>query len=246
MSKLSSVEPSLTHIIIPVYNVSTFLKECLDSIINQTYKHLQIICVNDGSTDDSLDILKYYSSIDKRILLIDKKTNTGCGDSMNIGFREVKGSYFMIVEPDDYLELNAVEILLEKIEHNDVLISNTFFKISNDNKAKIKYYPREELINKNNFETFLKWDYCYDWNRLYKKDFITWDEPWINTPKESFQDQYFNYVLLSHRPNIKMIDDVFYNYRIHGNNAMFNVELGKYTLEHFSRSKNIKFLIYFI
>ncbi|WP_297277591.1 glycosyltransferase family 2 protein, partial [uncultured Brachyspira sp.] len=63
----------MVSIIIPVYNVSKYLRACLDSVINQTYKDLEIICINDGSTDDSLEILKEYANKDNRIIIIDKK-----------------------------------------------------------------------------------------------------------------------------------------------------------------------------
>ena len=84
-------------VLVPIYNVEEFLPECLDSLVNQTLREIEIICINDGSKDDSLKILKEYASKDKRIKIIDKK-NTGYGDSMNQGLKKATGEYVGIVE----------------------------------------------------------------------------------------------------------------------------------------------------
>lgn len=97
-------------IIIPVYNVEKYLRECLDSVIQQTLQDIEIICVNDGSTDNSLQILKEYAQNDSRIKIIDKP-NSGYGQTMNVGMQNATGEYIGIVEPDDYVELDMFETL---------------------------------------------------------------------------------------------------------------------------------------
>jgi glycosyltransferase involved in cell wall biosynthesis len=96
-------------IIIPIYNVNKYLRECLDSIINQTLKTIEIICVNDGSTDNSLEIIKEYI-YDNRIIIINKN-NSGYGDSMNQGLNIASGEYIGIVESDDYVDIYMFENL---------------------------------------------------------------------------------------------------------------------------------------
>ena len=101
-------------IIIPVYNTEKYLKKCLDSIINQTLKSLEIICIDDCSTDNCLHILKEYQLKDNRIKIIEQKENKGQGVARNLGLNIAEGKYIMFLDPDDWLELNALEILYKK------------------------------------------------------------------------------------------------------------------------------------
>ena len=118
-------------IIIPIYNVEQYLRECLDSVINQTLKNIEIICVNDGSKDNSLEILQEYEKKDKRIIIIDKK-NSGYGHSMNVGINKATGEYIGIVEPDDYVKTNMFEKLYNKAnELNLDFIKSDFYTTTN-------------------------------------------------------------------------------------------------------------------
>ena len=88
-------------VIVPVYNTEKYLRECLDSVINQTLKDIEIICINDGSTDRSLDILKEYALKDNRIKIIDKK-NEGVAAARNDGIRIANGEFVCFMDSDDY------------------------------------------------------------------------------------------------------------------------------------------------
>ena len=92
-------------IIVPAYNVEPYLVECMESITNQTLSDIEIICINDGSTDGTLNILKEYAARDERIILVDKE-NGGYGIGMNIGMSKATGEYIGIVEPDDFVPVN--------------------------------------------------------------------------------------------------------------------------------------------
>ena len=105
-------------IIIPTYNVEMYLVECMESVVNQTLKDIEIICINDGSTDGSLEILKSYAQKDDRIVLVDKE-NGGYGIGMNIGLDKATGEYIGIVEPDDFIPLNMYSDLYEKAVENE-------------------------------------------------------------------------------------------------------------------------------
>ncbi|PWB88333.1 glycosyltransferase family 2 protein [Methanobrevibacter thaueri] len=104
-------------VIIPVYNVEDYLSQCLDSICNQTFKDIEIICVNDGSIDNSLDILNEYAESDRRIKIINQH-NQGLAASRNQGLKEAKGDYVYFIDSDDYIELDALEKLHENIVTN--------------------------------------------------------------------------------------------------------------------------------
>ena len=99
-------------VVIPIYNVEKYLRQCLDSVVNQTLKEIEIICVNDGSTDSSPAIINEYAAKDPRIVVIDK-ANSGYGHSMNCGFDLARGEYIGIVESDDYADPDMFEKLYE-------------------------------------------------------------------------------------------------------------------------------------
>lgn len=120
----------MVSIIIPVYNVSNYLKTCLKSVINQTYKDLEIICINDGSTDNSLEILKEYASKDKRITIIDKK-NAGVSAARNDGIEKSKGEYIFCMDSDDYIDNDFIEVFYNNAEknHSDLVVLSTFWNL---------------------------------------------------------------------------------------------------------------------
>lgn len=107
-------------IIIPVYNTEKYLSRCLDSAINQTLKDIEIICVNDGSTDNSLDILKEYAAKDNRIKII-SKGNEGAAITRNIGINVATGEYIGFIDSDDYVDLDYFEELYSNAPQYDVI-----------------------------------------------------------------------------------------------------------------------------
>ena len=122
-------------IIIPTYNVEMYLVECMESVVNQTLKDIEIICINDGSTDGSLEILKSYAQKDDRIVLVDKE-NGGYGIGMNIGLDKATGEYIGIVEPDDFIPLNMYSDLYEKAVENDLdFIKADFYRFKRDSET---------------------------------------------------------------------------------------------------------------
>ena len=101
-------------VIVPVYNVSEYLAECLESLINQTFRDIEIICINDGSSDNSLDILEDYKKRDDRINII-SQDNKGLGASRNVGLKHSSGKYIFFIDSDDFIELNSLELLHDNI-----------------------------------------------------------------------------------------------------------------------------------
>ena len=106
----------LVSIIIPVYNVDQYLSECLDSVIHQTYHNLEIICVDDKSTDKSFEILQDYSQNDPRIKVLSNQRNMGQASSRNVGLSMATGDYVLFVDSDDWLDKSAVEVCLKNAE----------------------------------------------------------------------------------------------------------------------------------
>ncbi len=156
-------------IIVPIYNEENNLRKCIESLINQTYKNLEIILINDGSTDNSKEIIDSYK--DKRIVAIHKK-NTGIGDTRNTGIDKSTGDYIMFVDSDDYIELNCVEILLKNLNENksDLVISNYYL----DTPSKT-YEMNLKIFNSINIKEdcdLLCKINLSPWIKLYKKDLL--------------------------------------------------------------------------
>lgn len=107
----------LVSIIIPVYNSEKTIGKCLDSLVGQTYKDIEIICVNDCSQDNSLSVLEQYAAKDKRIVIINHGENKNAGGARNSGIRAAKGEYICFVDNDDWLRLDAIELLVKASDH---------------------------------------------------------------------------------------------------------------------------------
>ena len=131
-------------IIVPIYNSEQYLKRCLNSLINQTLKDIEIILINDGSSDNSYNICQYYKNIDDRIILINKK-NQGVSSARNSGLEVCSGEYICFVDSDDYIELNAIEEMYQIAVKNraDIVLFNHYWGEDNLNVVK---FPKNRLI----------------------------------------------------------------------------------------------------
>ena len=116
-----SANRPLVSVVIPVYNVEKYLRECVDSVINQTYRQIEIILIDDGSTDSGGDICEKYALIDSRIKLIHQE-NQGLGHARNVGMGEATGKYVIFLDSDDYWKLTALEELAEEAEKKDLQV----------------------------------------------------------------------------------------------------------------------------
>ena len=133
-------------IIVPIYNVEKYLNRCLDSLVNQTFKDIEIIALNNGSTDSSLDILKDYASNDNRITIIDNE-NLGVSKARNIGIDKASGKYIVFVDSDDWIDTNMIEVLHSNITKNNCdLVMCTYVREFDDHsKEKIFNLPDVNL-----------------------------------------------------------------------------------------------------
>ncbi len=205
-------------VIIPVYNVAPYLRECLDSVVNQTYSHLKIIIVDDGSTDDSYAICKSYAQKDERILLIHQE-NGGLSVARNTGMKYIDDCDFVsFIDSDDYLELQAYEECIGYIEqHPEVdLLSFQATEFSEMNPPIIKgkfhtihTYNREEAIRE-----YIK-PYSYKiqeavWNKLFRLDVVKDLKFPIG---RYYEDGQFSFNALLRAHCVHAIPTSYYNYR---------------------------------
>lgn len=115
-------------VMVPVYNTSKYLEKCLESIVNQSLKDIEIICVNDGSTDNSFEILKKFSNKDKRIIVINKK-NGGLTSARNTALKIAKGEYCLNIDSDDWIEQGYFEVMYNKAKEDDLdIVISDFYK----------------------------------------------------------------------------------------------------------------------
>ena len=208
-------------VIIPVYNVEEYLRECLESVINQTLKDIEIICVDDGSTDGSPIILDEYAARDNRIKVFHKE-NGGYGKAMNFGIDNSTGEYIGIVEPDDYIESEMYATLYEKAKENDVdFVKSDFYRfMSVGDNVKIKRNNLDSL-NKNH-EYYNKIINLQEdstpflfrmntWSGIYKREFIEKYHIRHNeTPGASFQDNGFWFQTFMFAKTAYFVDTPFY------------------------------------
>ena len=213
-------------VIIPVYNVEKYLRECLDSLVNQTLKDIEIICINDGSTDGSSDILEEYALKDDRIMIINQD-NQGQGIARNKGIEIANGEYLAFVDPDDYIDLNTFEIVYDKFKETDADIVQYDFVTCRENgkfnkrqaiKKQTKKYLKLNLKNNQVFnlkdfkiKSFAGFRLCV-WDKVYSTKFIK-ENNIIFAPTKYGEDNIFSISAILLAGNIIYLNKYFYHYR---------------------------------
>lgn len=213
-------------VIVPVCNVECYLRECLESLAAQTLKDIQIICVDDGSTDDSLSILREFEKRDLRFEVI-TKPNAGYGHTMNVGLDHAKGEYIGILESDDFAEADMFESLYRMAKEADVdVVKTDFFYHLTDNDPKLddlaynmaNCYCDEPFCPLDHREMFLMQPAI--WSGLYRRSFLLEKEiRFLETPGASFQDTSFNYKVFASAERALLSRDAFLHYRIDNANS---------------------------
>jgi len=191
-------------IIIPVYNVEPYIKKCLDSVINQTYKNLEILLIDDGSTDGSKEICDEYAAKDSRIKVFHKE-NRGLSSALNVGLNNFSGDYLGFVDSDDWIEPDMFGTLHKVIKNEDVqiCIAGYFKDINNDsspvcNKKQIPdgvIQTRDILLYPLQRDDYM--GFCgYVWNKLYSADIVKKNDLKFNEQIKYGMDILFYYSLM--------------------------------------------------
>ena len=216
----SSIDSGIkVSLVVPIYNVERYLRECLDSAANQTLKEIEIICVNDGSTDSSRDIIQEYMDKDSRFSVIDKP-NAGYGDSMNRGFKAARGEYIGILESDDWIEPNELEVLYNTAKANDadtVKANFNFYWSVPEPRDEFFEYATPEMCD-HVFEAYDEYQVFYGkpsiWSAIYKRSFVEENNiDFLETPGASYQDAAFNFKVWLASKRSYCIHDAFLHYR---------------------------------
>ena len=236
----------MVSVIIPIYNAEEYLCDSLTSILNQTYKDLEIICIDDGSTDKSVDIVNDFINKDKRIKLI-MQENKGPGIARNKGLDEATGDYVTFVDADDKLPEDAIKLLYNAITDGDYdVVLGSYKSFMDNDKGELV----EPIKNLSRFDMFFK--SLSVWGRIYKKDILT------NILFEDLkygEDSVFLADVYLKNPKIKAISDIVYYWLRHErsnkptlthqyNEGLFNAQLKSSNLLKDRFNKNIDSITY--
>lgn len=205
-------------VVVPVYNVEKYLKECIDSIINQTLEDIEIICVNDGSTDSSLEILNDYAKKDSRIIVINK-SNSGYGHTMNMGLNAATGEYVGIIESDDFADKNMFEDLYKLAKEYDAdIVKGDWYNYWSKNKFarknnRISSAKALKLTNSKQDKSLLRINPSV-WSAIYKKEFLNkYNIRFLETPGASYQDLAFSFKVFALAEKVILTDKAYLYYR---------------------------------
>ena len=211
-------------VIIPVYNAESFLPACLDSVLAQSLHAIEVICVDDGSTDRSLEILQEYARKDARIVIVPKSQNTGYGATVNQGIDLASSEYVTILEPDDKLCTSGVyaHLLESARKHNaDVAKGDYNFYWSKGSRRAnaLRSCPLERPVNARTCGNLFALPLSV-WSALYRKSFLTKNNiRFLESPGASYQDNAFSFKVFASADNVILLNKAIVDYRQDNPNA---------------------------
>ncbi len=221
-------------VVIPVYNVEKYLKDCLNSVTKQTLTDIEIICVNDGSTDNSLEIINEYANEDNRIKVFSQE-NAGHAVATNIGMSHATGEYLFLMDSDDIIEYNALELTYDKAIENDV--DFVIFKAINYDNSTKSYYETESYSMNEVYKRVGKEVFNYDdvkdliftmsvtpWSKLYNRQFIV-DNNILFPEGLIFDDNIFFWEVLFNAEKICFLNEFLFIRRFYSTSSTNNGDL---------------------
>ena len=208
----------LVSVVVPVYNVDRYLKNCLDSIIEQTYKNIEIIIIDDGSTDNSNEICQHYALNDKRIMLI-RQENRGLGPSRNLGIEYARGEYIAFIDSDDWWEKSTVEKLVNAatINNADLVYMNFYYTYINDDdsiayeRPFIQYNSFGGVSNANEKPEIIFSPDARIWSKMYRRSLFVDND--IKMPAHPYEDFPVMPLLILKAKRICQVHECLYHYR---------------------------------
>lgn len=214
--------PYKISVIIPVYNAGRYLDKCLDSVENQTLKEIEIICVNDGSKDNSIDILKKHAANDNRIRIIDQE-NAGVSAARNNGIRSAKGEYITFVDADDYIETCTYKSCMDVIlkENPDVFV----YKYRSNEDEEVPQNIEVSKCNSYNHSNFIsayKNSHPAVWDKIFKRELLFDNEIFFKEDVVFAEDHVFTLMAFVRANKIVDCPNKFYYYRTENQNSIVN------------------------
>ena len=231
-----SAENVKVSVVMPIYNAFDYLKPAIDSVLNQTLTDIELICVDDGSTDNSLSILKEYQQQDDRVRIV-TENNAGPSLARNKGLQRARGKYVIFLDADDFYDYALLEKLYDLAEEQSLDIAICKFDIYNNRKAKFEDNIRSDhgeifdggkVVSKNNYpDVILSCTTGYVWNKLFRKEFLLEKELTFDIDLRVFEDTYFVVTALSLADRVGKCFEKLIHHRVY-NNQPRNKLLRKY------------------
>lgn len=225
-------------VVMPVYNMEKYLTEALDSVVNQKLDDMEILCVNDGSKDESLAILKSYAEKDPRVQIISQK-NAGYGAAVNRGLDAATGEYIAVVEPDDYIRQDMFWVLYEKASETGAeVVKSDYLTFAGEGEERRFHYiqiaPSREYYGKlyDAVETpAMFYLHPTTWTGIYHREFLEKYHIRHNeSPGAAFQDNGFWFQVFSYARKVYVINEDFYRYRIDNESSSIHSSTGSFRI----------------
>lgn len=210
---------SLVSIILPVYNAEKSIGRCLDSILSQDYENIEVLVIDDGSSDQSWQIISEYSRKDSRIVAI-QKSNSGVSSTRNRGLQLARGKYIQFIDSDDWLPFDSTKLLVREMEKNNAqMVIGDFYRVVGDTMSKKGSIETSGLISRNQYADYMLTspaDFYYGvlWNKLYSRQIIEQHQILMDENISYCEDIIFNLEYLMHVDNIYVTRSPVYYYAL--------------------------------
>nr|MBQ8890905.1 glycosyltransferase [Clostridia bacterium] len=215
-------------VVMPIYNAYSYLRPAIDCVIDQTLQDIELICVDDGSTDHSLDILKEYQQLDKRVRII-TQSNAGPSIARNKGLMRARGDFVIFLDADDFVENTLLEKLYTLAVEDNLDIAVAKFDIYNDKKARFEpaikcdhgeIFEENRVVSKSTYpDCILQSTTMYIWNKLFRRSFLKEKELSFDPELRVFEDAYFVVTSLSLASAVGKVHEVLVHHRVYADQA---------------------------
>ena len=207
---------TVLSVIIPVYNVEKYLAKCLDSITHQTFKDMEIICVDDCSTDNSLSLLQNYALKDKRIRIIRCQKNGGQAAARQIGIDAAAGNYIAFVDSDDWVDTDYYEKMIERAEQDkvDIVVNHNILSEYEDGRVIPYCFPGHKYLEQRIYDNpskIIDKFYCVVWNKLFRASFLK-QRQYTIPQRSPHEDVFFHYATFAFARNVSFFNGSAYHY----------------------------------
>lgn len=218
----------MVSIVIPVFNSEKYLPDCLNSILKQSYENFEVLLVEDGSTDGSAGVGRYYKGLDSRIKLIEQ-TNQGVSKARNAGLDMAAGKYLLFVDSDDWLETQALEKAVKRLEDNNAdMVAFGYYEVKGDKTTEIKVTGECRTVGREQYIREIicddhKWGGGLTWNKLWRTGAMEgYGRQRFDAELFSYEDKLWNVKAAAAVKKIVLIPECLYHYRIHGKSLSHN------------------------
>lgn len=221
-----SAENVKISVVMPIYNAADYLRPAIDSVLNQTFGDFELICVDDGSTDGTLAILKEYQQENEKIRIV-TENNAGPSVARNKGLVRARGKYVIFLDADDFYEQTLLETLYSQSEEHGLDISICKFDIYNNRKSKFEdnirsdhgeIFEESTVVSKNDYpDVILSCTTGYVWNKLFRREFLAEKELTFDAELRVFEDTYFVVTALSLADKVGKCHEKLIHHRVYSN-----------------------------